>query len=252
MTRVAIYVRVSTEEQASSGVSLEAQKESLTSYCKTYQYEIYNIYEDAGKSAKNMRGRPQMMKMLKDAKEGKFDTILIYKLDRFSRSLKDLILTVEQLKKIDIDFISLQDKIETNSASGKLMFHIISSFAEFERDIIGERTRFGMEKKARDGEIVNRAPLGYKIKDKRLVIDHENKDLVKEIFLLYSEHRISLNALAKRYHYTVRGIKKLLMNQTYIGKVKFNENLHKGLHDPIIDKELFEKANRKILACSRN
>lgn len=245
MTKIALYIRVSTEEQATQGVSLEAQEESLINYCKTYNYEIYKIYKEAGKSAKNLKGRPEMQKLLKDAKNKKFDAILIYKLDRFSRSLKDLILTIEMLKNWGVDFISLQDKIETNSASGKLMFHIISSFAEFERDIIGERTKFGMEKKAKDGAIQNRAPLGYIIKDKKMYPDPETKELIPEIFNFFITYK-SLSKTAKNFGYSTRGIKKLLMNKTYLGMIKFGNIWRFGKHEAILNPNLFEKVQRII------
>lgn len=245
MTKIAIYIRVSTEEQASTGVSLQAQEESLVNYCKTYNYDIYKIYKDAGKSAKSLKGRPEMLKLLKDAEVHKFDAILIYKLDRFSRSLKDLILTIEKLKNWNVDFISLQDKIETNSASGKLMFHIISSFAEFERDIIGERTKFGMEKKAKDGEIQNRAPLGYIIKNKKMLPNPETKDLIPEIFEFFIKYQ-SLTKTAKHYGYSTRGIKKLLMNKTYLGMIKFGEAWRFGKHEAILDPSLFERVQKIV------
>lgn len=246
MMKIAIYVRVSTEEQAKKGVSLAAQEESLKSYCKTYGYEIYKVYRDKGKSAKDIKGRPAMRQLLADAKDKKFNGILIYKLDRFSRSIKDLILTIEQLKKWGVEFISLQDKIETTSASGKLMFHIISAFAEFERDIIGERTKFGMKKKASDGSITNRAPLGYIIRNKRLVIDPKGKALVYEIFTFFLNNKVSLNKLAKRYGYTVRGIKNLLKNRTYVGMVGFDEEWSKGVHEPVVPEELFNRVQDKL------
>ena len=141
----AIYIRVSTQDQAQHGFSLDAQEESLVNYAKALGYEILKIYKDEGKSAKTLN-RPEMINLLKDAEAKKFQAIFIYKLDRFSRSLKDLILTIDKLKEWGIDFVSLQDKIETASASGKLMFQIIGAFAEFERNIIGDRTKFGMEK----------------------------------------------------------------------------------------------------------
>lgn len=246
MTKVGVYVRVSTEEQAKKGVSLAAQRDALLSYCKTYGYSVYKIYEDKGKSAKNIKNRPAMVNLLKDAENHKFDAILIYKLDRFSRSLLDLILTIQQLKKWDIDFISLQDRIETTSASGKLMFHVISAFAEFERDIIGERTKFGMEKKARDGAIIYRAPLGYTIEDKKLIVVPEKKKLVIEIFEYFLNNSISLNKLAKKYGYTVRGITKLLKNKTYLGMIQFDKERHKGTHQPIVSKDLFNKVQEKL------
>jgi len=251
MTNVAIYIRVSTEDQARHGVSLEAQKEALESYCKMYQYNVSKIYKDAGKSAKNIKGRPAMSRMLKDAENKKFDAILIYKLDRFSRSLKDLILTIEQLKNWDIDFISLQDKIETTSATGKLMFHIISSFAEFERDIIGERTKFGMEKKAREGKIVNRAPFGYLIEDKEMKPHTVNAVKLDQLYDFFLEHK-SLGKTAKQFGFTTSGVKKILMNKTYLGMLKFGEEWHFGDHEAILDGKKFENAQNVLKSITKS
>jgi site-specific DNA recombinase len=241
----AIYVRVSTQDQVQHGFSLDAQQDSLQNYAKALGYEIFNIYRDEGKSAKDLH-RPQMQQLLSDAKNRKFQAIFIYKLDRFSRSLKDLILTIDQLKEWGIDFVSLSDKIETASASGKLMFHIISAFAEFERNIIGDRTKFGMERKAKDGGIITRAPLGYRIINKKLIIDPENVEKVRQIFKEFSEVEISLTQLAKKNGLTTSGIKKLLMNTTYLGKIKFADQESQGTHLAIISQEIFDKVNAKL------
>ncbi|MEK6841619.1 MAG: recombinase family protein, partial [Nanoarchaeota archaeon] len=149
----AIYIRVSTQDQAQHGFSLNAQEEALSNYAQVLGYEIFKIYRDEGKSAKDLK-RPEMTNLLRDAEAKKFSAIFIYKLDRFSRSLKDLILTIDKLKEWGVDFVSLQDKIETASASGKLMFQIIGAFAEFERNIIGDRTKFGMQRKAKEGGFI--------------------------------------------------------------------------------------------------
>lgn len=242
----AIYIRVSTQEQASQGFSLDAQQEALENYAKALGYDIFKIYRDEGKSAKDLR-RPEMTQLLEDAESKNFSAIFTYKLDRFSRSLKDLILTIDKFKDWGIDFVSLQDKIETTSASGKLMFHIISAFAEFERNIIGDRTKFGMERKAKEGGFITRAPKGYKIVDKKLVVVPEEAEEVKQIFKEFSESKISLTKLGKKYGMTTAGIKKLLQNTTYLGKVKFAGEESEGDHEKIIDRELFEKVGKKSL-----
>ncbi|MBU0470808.1 MAG: recombinase family protein [Nanoarchaeota archaeon] len=245
-TLAAIYVRVSTEEQAREGFSLAAQEDALKNYCNALGYKIYEIYKDEGKSAKDIKNRPAMCKMLQDAENKCFSAIFIYKLDRFSRSLKDLILTIEKLKEWEVDFVSLQDKMETASASGKLMFHIISAFAEFERNIIGERTSFGMERKNKEGGAVNRPPFGYLMINKKLIPDPEKKGLIKQIFNTYLYNEISLNKLAKMHNLTVNGLKKILTNRTYLGKVKFAGILNKGIHEPLIEEDLFNAVQEKI------
>lgn len=241
----AIYIRVSTQDQAQHGFSLDAQQESLENYAKILGYEIYKIYKEEGKSGKNLN-RPEIINLLKDAEEKKFQAIFIYKLDRFSRSLKDLILTIDHLKDIGVDFISLQDKIETASASGKLMFQIIGAFAEFERNIIGDRTIFTMERKAKEGGCITRAPKGYTLINKKLTINEEESRKVREIFEEFLNTDISLTQLAKKNSFTTSGIKKLLQNTTYIGKVKFANKESEGQHNPILEKELFDKVQEKL------
>lgn len=247
----AIYVRVSTREQAQEGFSLKAQEESLENYAKSLGYDIFKVYRDAGKSAKDIEHRPEMVQLLKDAEQKKFSAIFIYKLDRFSRSLRDLILTVDKLKEWGIDFVSLQDRIETTSASGKLMFHVISAFAEFERNIIGDRTKFGMERKAKEGGFITKAPRGYKLQNKELVINEEEAEKVKKIFEEFLNENISLTKLAKKNEFSTAGIKKLLQNSTYIGKVKFAEKEMQGSHQPLIQKEVFEDVQKKLSEITR-
>ena len=242
----AIYVRVSTEEQALHGFSLAAQEDALKNYGSALGYEIFKIYRDEGKSAKDLKGRPEMQQMLRDAENKRFSAIFIYKLDRFSRSLKDLILTIDKLKAWNIDFVSMQDKIETASASGKLMFHIISAFAEFERNIIGERTTFGMERKSREGGAVTKPPMGYIMINKKLEIDPEQAVAVKQIFEEFLTTETSLNKLSKKYNLTVNGLKKVLANKTYLGEVKFAGKINKGVHQPILNEDVFNHVKEKL------
>ena len=240
-----IYIRVSTADQVKYGISLQAQEEALKNYSKALGYEIFEIYRDEGKSAKDLKHRPAMQQMLADAEHKKFQAIFIYKLDRFSRSIKDLIITIEKLRDWGVDFVSLQDKIETTSATGKLMFHIISAFAEFERNVTSERTKFTMEKKFRDGNLITRAPLGYKIINKEL-IPAENSFIVQEIYHSFLKENISLTQLSKKYNLSVNGLKKVLTNETYLGKVKFAGKVNQGKHTPLISPELFNKVQEKL------
>lgn len=248
----AIYVRVSTEDQVLHGFSLAGQEDALKNYASVLGYEICQIYKDEGKSAKDIKRRPAMQQLLQDAEQKKFSAIFIYKLDRFSRSLKDLILTIDKLKEWNIDFVSLQDKIETASASGKLMFHIISAFAEFERNIIGERTTFGMQRKSKEGGFVNKPPFGYKMIDKNLEFDPENAPKVRLIFEEYLSGSLSLNKLAKKHSFSVNGLKKVLSNRSYLGEVRFAGETNKGGHKALIEQELFDRVQVKMKVISRD
>jgi len=241
----AIYVRVSTEDQVKQGASLGAQEEALLNYTKALGYELFKVYKDEGKSAKNIKHRPAMMELLADAEARKFQAIFIYKLDRFSRSLMDLLETIEKLKEWGTDFVSLQDKIETTSATGKLMFHIISAFAEFERNVTSERTIFTMDKVARDGRPITRAPHGYKFDNKKL-IPSEHSSIVNDIFNDFLNSNDSLTKIAKKYGFSVNGLKKILTNQTYLGKVKFGGQVHQGTHQQLISSTLFNHVQNKL------
>jgi len=241
----AIYIRVSTEDQAKFGISLSAQEEALKNYSKALGYEIFKIYRDEGRSGKDIEHRPEMQQMLADAEMRRFQAIFIYKLDRFSRSLMDLVTTIEKLKEWNIDFVSLQDKIETTSASGKLMFHIISAFAEFERNVTSERTKFTMHKKFRDGNLVTRAPKGYKIVNKEL-IPAEDSYIIQEIYQAFLNSPISLTQLSKKYGLSVNGLKKVLSNTSYLGQTKFANQEVKGKHMPLLSQDLFDKVQNKL------
>ncbi|MEK6741903.1 MAG: recombinase family protein [Nanoarchaeota archaeon] len=241
----AIYIRVSTQDQAQHGFSLNAQEEALSNYAQVLGYEIFKIYRDEGKSAKDLK-RPEMTNLLRDAEAKKFSAIFIYKLDRFSRSLKDLILTIDKLKEWNVDFVSLQDKIETASASGKLMFQIIGAFAEFERNIIGDRTKFGMQRKAKEGGFITKAPRGYTLVNKELITSSEQTSQVNSIFKEFLDSDISLTKLAKKYNMTTAGIKKLLQNTTYLGKTKYAGQESQGQHKRIIEEDLFNKVQEKL------
>ncbi len=241
----ALYIRVSTEDQARHGISLQAQEEALKNYCSALGYDIFKIYRDEGRSGKDITHRPEMVQMLADAELRKFQAIFIYKLDRFSRSLMDLISTIEKLKEWNIDFVSMQDRIETTSANGKLMFHIISAFAEFERNVTSERTRFTMKQKFHNGGMITRAPLGYKLINKVLV-PAENSYIAQEIYQAFLNSDISLTQLAKKYNLSVNGLKKVLSNETYLGKVKFSGQVLQGTHTALISQELFDKVQGKL------
>lgn len=135
MIKVAIYIRVSTEDQAREGYSLEVQREYLESFVTREGYDVYKVYCDEGISAYSTR-RPALQKLVEDAKQRKFDLVLAYKLDRFSRNLKDLLNLVDELSGYGVSFKSATEPFDTSTSAGKLMFQQLGSFAEFERNRI--------------------------------------------------------------------------------------------------------------------
>ncbi|MEL4306459.1 recombinase family protein [Methanococcoides sp. LMO-2] len=150
--KVAIYIRTSTDKQKES---IELQTEELTKYCQLKGYEIYNNYVDFGYSGKNT-DRPAFNLLMEDAKDKKFDVVLTTKIDRFARSILDLLVTVEKLKEYEIDYAATDQPIDTSSAMGTLTLQIMASFAEFERKIINERMKAGREAAEKNGKICHR------------------------------------------------------------------------------------------------
>ena len=150
----AIYARVSTGRQEQS---LDEQIRLLEEYCERNDYEVYNIYSETASGAKDDRKEfNRLMDDVVDGREKLFSSVIVSKLDRFSRSLQSLINSIEILKDHDVNFISTEDNIETTTPAGKLMFHIFGALAEFERSLIRERTQIGIARAKREGLLCNR------------------------------------------------------------------------------------------------
>lgn len=149
--KVGVYARVSTEKQEES---LEEQVKMLKAFCKANGYEIYNVYSETRSGAKS--NREKFIELMRDVEARKFEAVVVFKLDRFARSMLDLLTNVEKLKEHEVDFISVNDHIETNTPQGKLIFHIMGALAEFERALIYDRTKVGIERAKREGKVCHR------------------------------------------------------------------------------------------------
>lgn len=136
--KIAIYIRVSTEDQAKEGYSLEVQREYLESFAAREGYEVFKVYSDDGISAYSTR-RSALQMLLADAKAKRFTLVIVYKIDRFSRNLKDLLMLVDELFSYGVEFKSATEPFDSTTSAGKLMFQQLGSFAEFERNRIAER-----------------------------------------------------------------------------------------------------------------
>lgn len=151
--KVAIYVRVSTTSQLEEGYSIDEQKAKLTSYCDIKDWNIYEIYTDGGFSGSNTE-RPALEQLIRDAERKKFDTVLVYKLDRLSRSQKDTLFLIEDVFiKNGIEFLSLQENFDTSTPFGKAMIGLLSVFAQLEREQIKERMQLGKLGRAKAGNL---------------------------------------------------------------------------------------------------
>jgi site-specific DNA recombinase len=164
------YARVSTEEQAREGVSLDNQEAKIRAYAEVHDLELIDVVRDEGISGKTLN-RPGIARVLGMAKDRKVDAIIVYKLDRLSRKTLDTLNTVEMLEASGVAFHSISERIDTKSASGKFFLTIISALAQMERDLISERTVDALSYKRQNGEWMGRIPYGYKVEDNHLVED---------------------------------------------------------------------------------
>lgn len=183
-----IYIRVSTEDQAREGFSLGEQEEKLRQLCKYKEFEIYKIYKDAGISAKNMKDRPAFQQMLEDMKAGKLNYIVAYKLDRVTRSVRDLEVLISTLEQYHCYLICDRDDVNTSTANGRFFVRMLTVLSQLEIEIVSERTKFGLNGAIKAGHIPGKVPLGYsRDTDKTLKVDITTKDIVLRIFELYLE-----------------------------------------------------------------
>ncbi len=244
--KVGIYVRVSTEEQAKEGISIDAQIDRCQAYCKARGWQLYKIYTDAGQSAGTLN-RPALKELLDDAtKHHLFNILLVYKIDRFSRKLQDLISCLEDLKTKNINFTSVTEQIDTTTAMGEAFFQIIGVFAQLERGMVKERVELAFDKKISSGETLNRAPLGYTYNDQRkLTIDPKTAATVKEIFHMAAAG-ISYKDICQQFQLPTSTYYEIIKNPTYIGKIQYRNHLYHGTHKPIIEESLFFQINKKF------
>jgi site-specific DNA recombinase len=284
--QIAIYLRVSTEDQAKEGYSLEVQREYLEDFAKRENYDIFKVYCDDGISGYSDR-RPALQELLKDAKDKKFELVLVYKIDRFSRNLKDLLTLVDELSSGGVGFKSATEPFDTTTSAGKLMFQQLGSFAEFERNRIAERVFPGMIKGVKQGrwQGARFSPFGYTYnKEKKLLeIEQREADIVKLIYTMYLAGKSTQDIvvyLNKKEYQTRTGkrfynkfICDILKNRIYTGKIVWNKKhydknqktkkhykyikndpskiiIAQGKHEAIIDEQDFEEV-QKLLAVKK-
>jgi DNA invertase Pin-like site-specific DNA recombinase len=188
-------VRVSTTDQAREGVSLDAQRARITAWCAANGYELVALHADEGLSGKSTMNRPALRAALTDACTGRA-ALVVYSLSRLARSTKDALSISERLAKADADLVSLSESIDTTSAAGKMVFRMLAVLAEFERDVIAERTRVAMQhKKARGERISHQAAYGYRLDGGRVITDADEQRAVTLVAELRAAGR-SLRAIA--------------------------------------------------------
>jgi site-specific DNA recombinase len=242
LDKVGIYVRVSTEEQAREGISVGAQIDRCSAFCQARGWQIYKIYTDPGFSAGSLK-RPAVSELLADAKDKKFSIMLVYKIDRFSRNLKDLISALEDLKGQGVNFASVTEQIDTTTAMGEAFFQIIGVFAQLERGMVKERVEMAFEKKIKEGESLSRPPFGYTYKNRKLVIKDDEADIVRQIFEMW-QIGISYKVIGQKFNIPTSSLYEIIKNPIYIGKIRYKGDLFQASHKPIIAENLFFAVNK--------
>lgn len=275
---IAIYCRVSTEEQSENGYSIDEQERLLEEWCKKMGYVIYKCYSDRGISGKNIKDRPALKELLSDAKAGKFDMVISWKINRLSRKLEDVLKIVNLLEKNNITFKSYSEPFETDTPAGRMQFQMMALIGEFERGTIAQNVKMGMIAKAKSGNWCGGRVLGYDLvpnnspeeekKGKnKLEINEKEAEIVRFIFNEYSKgkgYKAITNKMNKLGYKTKKGnnfsvgsIRDILTNPVYIGEIRYNvrqnwsekrrRNINpnpirvKGKHEAIIDRELWDK-----------
>ncbi len=247
--KTALYIRVSTDSQAEEGYSIEAQEKKLKQWCELKNVENYEIYIDGGFSGSNFN-RPEITRLVKEIKANLIESVVVYKLDRLSRSQKDTIFFLEDvLNPHNTNFISLNENFDTTTPYGKAMIGILSVFAQLERENIRERTRMGMTERVRRGLWMGggRVPLGYDYdKSKGILIPNQDAEKIREIFDLYLQG-YSTTKLAKIYNFPGgdKMVANILDRETYTGKIKYNGEIIDGMHEAIIDNNIFNKVKEE-------
>jgi DNA invertase Pin-like site-specific DNA recombinase len=265
--RCAIYTRKSTEEGLSQAFnSLDAQREAAEAYIRSQQEQGWMVvperYDDGGCSGASL-DRPALQRLLADAERGRIDCVVVYKVDRLSRSLLDFARIIDRFERRSVSFVSVTQQFNTTASLGRLTLNILLSFAQFERELIAERTRDKMSAARRKGKWGGGIPvLGYDVAAEggRLVVNAAEAEQVRAIFDLYLEHG-SLAAVVeqlgrqgwttKRWRsfggrpYSVWSVDRLLSNVIYSGRIRHKGVIYPGEHAAIIAPELWERVDEQ-------
>jgi site-specific DNA recombinase len=271
--RCAIYTRKSTEEGLDQEFnSLDAQREAAEAFIQSQRREgwiaLPNLYDDGGFTGANM-DRPALTRLLRAAEAGELDCVVVYKVDRLSRSLLDFTRMLSVFEKHKVSFVAVTQQFNTSTSLGRLTLNILLSFAQFERELIGERTRDKMSAARRKGKWVGGCPvLGYDVDSSggRLIINKEEAERVRSIFALFEQHRSILATLGeiqrlnwrlkswtrKTGQFRVGGpfaknsLRRLLTNVLYAGSIRHKGQQYPGEHAAILDPGTWERVQTLI------
>ncbi|WP_078391003.1 recombinase family protein [Shouchella patagoniensis] len=251
--KAAIYLRVSTEEQAKEGFSIRAQHERLEMFARSQDWETVDYYVDEGRSAKDT-GRPELQRMLNDISECKIEVVLVYKLDRLTRSVMDLYHLLERFEKHGCMFKSATEVFDTTTPTGRLFITLVAAVAQWERENLADRVKLGMEQMVEEGRWPGGpAPFGYKLdKHSRLQINPDELSLYEYMYDLYEDFKgdnaisIILNhGLKKKTRlgnsFSAKTVRDILKNPIAYGALQWGGKVYEGFCDGIVSKERYER-----------
>jgi site-specific DNA recombinase len=250
LMRVALYPRVSGHEQEDN-YSIPEQIKRMKAYCEARGWMVYKIYTDSGFTGSNLN-RPGLQSLIKDAERKNIDMVLVYKLDRLSRSQKDTLYLIEDVfDKHDVYFTSITENFDTSTPTGKAFLGILAVFAQFEREQIRERTMIGKGSRAQEGKWHGSKwiPIGYDYKDDMLIVNEYEAMQIREITDLFLQRTpvrtIATMMTEKGYkhkygEWEAKTIRRVLSNPVNIGLIKHRDKLFPGVHMPILDEKTFE------------
>ena len=262
--RVALYIRVSTQEQAKEGYSIGEQEKRLRSYCEAMQWDIFKVYIDPGYSGGDTN-RPGLIDLMRDVRAGLIDKVVVYKLDRLSRSQKDTLILIEDVFLTNnVDFVSMSESFDTATPVGRAVLGLLAVFAQLERDQIRERMGMGKEARAKEGKWGGgpSEPIGYNYNpadDMLYINEYEKTQILEavELFLKGTPLRTICTIFEKK-GYTYRGrsgkpniwdpkrLKYVFRNKIYLGYISHNGEWFKGNHVPIFTEEIFDKLQKLL------
>lgn len=271
--RCAIYTRKSSEEGLDQDFnSLEAQREACEAYIRSQAHEGWMLvpdrFDDGGFSGGNME-RPGLARLMAQLRDGKIDVIVIYKIDRLTRSLTDFARLAETFDKHKVSFVSVTQQFNTTTSMGRLMLNVLLSFAQFEREITGERIRDKIAASKKKGMWMGGPiPMGYNGRDRQLFVNEEEASTIQKVFALYLEvgnvpellkrlkaegvltaARLSANARKSGNREFTRGhLYKLLSNPIYVGRIPHKKTSHPGRHEAIIDSKTWGAVQSQLMA----
>lgn len=241
------YIRVSHPDQKKDGYSVEAQEGLIRDYCKLKGWTLARIYKDEGISGESIKDRPDCQAMLEDAKKKAFQGIVMGKFDRAFRNTKEALETLDHLRELEIDFISISEQVDTTTAMGRMFFTVISAMAQLERELTSERLNAIYMSKFEKGLMVARAPVGYRWnKAKRMMeIDARKAAIVRDVFAMTAAGH-SYKEICAKHKLKPQSYYNMVRNRAYLGEIEFDGERRRGIHEPLVDLETFEKANAML------